>query len=248
MHRCAIRTAGGDGSNGTHSRPCTIVPMTLQVVMTGNQAPKSVDITQEGMDAGKEVSVAGGVAIFFSWWCCCTAWGASVTASKEAGLAGVVALFPIVVVVTRSRDKGRCLLVLLTSHCVCALTRVQELSKRVTAAMQDSHTKSVAVAHKLLRVCSDICVQELSKRVTAAMQDSHTKSVAVGSRLHLPCLGCCPSSLRVLFFKALVVLQAMCCMALVILRAMFSRALSLRALFFKAHVSALACFCSHFCT
>uniref|UniRef100_A0A7S3VKW8 Nucleoid-associated protein n=1 Tax=Dunaliella tertiolecta TaxID=3047 RepID=A0A7S3VKW8_DUNTE len=46
---------------------------TVRVVMTGNQAPKSVDITQEGMDAGKE-----------------------------------------------------------------------ELSKRVTAAMQDSHTKSVA--------------------------------------------------------------------------------------------------------
>ncbi|KAF5841384.1 nucleoid-associated protein YbaB family [Dunaliella salina] len=46
---------------------------TVRVVMTGNQAPKSVDITQEGMDAGKE-----------------------------------------------------------------------ELSKRVTAAMQDSHSKSVA--------------------------------------------------------------------------------------------------------
>ncbi len=86
--------------------------------MSGNQEPKSVDLTQAAIDAGSEVCAHlghhGGLRQqprTLAWW--------RARAGRHVACGGRLAL---------------------------ALERSQELSRRVTVAMKDAHAKSVAVS------------------------------------------------------------------------------------------------------
>lgn len=159
---------------------------TVRVVMSGNQEPKSVDITEEAIAGGPEV-LSGlcvvAVVLEISADACCssTACDAQTFVVQHGDVAGMMHVASCVIT---WKHQGGALHGSIRLHRGCSSHLVQLTSS------WDAHRQLLVQTDVRYGTCSTnyearVAAQKLSMLVTEAMKDAHSKSVEV--RLFLAC-------------------------------------------------------------